>query len=67
MVAPLITVLLAVTLTQLFGIISLQEELNVALFHIKDVSSRQREVQKRIELLQSDNTKNNISFPRRYS
>ncbi|XP_035519613.1 rho guanine nucleotide exchange factor 33 [Morone saxatilis] len=40
-----------------------KEELNVALFHIKDVSSRQREVQKRIELLQSENTKDIISVP----
>lgn len=36
------------------GVMCLQEELSVALFHIKDVSSRQREVQKRIEMLQSD-------------
>uniref|UniRef100_A0A8C4ET44 Rho guanine nucleotide exchange factor (GEF) 33 n=1 Tax=Dicentrarchus labrax TaxID=13489 RepID=A0A8C4ET44_DICLA len=40
-----------------------QEELNVALFHIKDVSHRQREVQKRAELLQSENTKDIISVP----
>ncbi|XP_028280104.1 rho guanine nucleotide exchange factor 33 [Parambassis ranga] len=37
-----------------------KEELNVALFHIKDMSSRQREVQKRMELLQSENI---ISVP----
>ncbi|TMS04425.1 Rho guanine nucleotide exchange factor 33 [Larimichthys crocea] len=42
-----------------------KEELNVALFHIKDVSSRQREVQKRIELLQSENAKDVISVPHR--
>ncbi|XP_049927726.1 rho guanine nucleotide exchange factor 33 [Epinephelus moara] len=42
-----------------------KEELNVVLFHIKDVSSRQREVQKKIELLQSENTKDLISVPHR--
>ncbi|TKS85877.1 Rho guanine nucleotide exchange factor 33 [Collichthys lucidus] len=41
------------------------EELNVALFHIKDVSSRQREVQKRIELLQSENGNDVVSVPHR--
>lgn len=56
----------AVTLMQFLGMICLQEELNVALLHIKDVSSRQREVQKRIELLQSENTKDIISVPHRY-
>ncbi|XP_041645860.1 rho guanine nucleotide exchange factor 33 isoform X3 [Cheilinus undulatus] len=41
-----------------------KEELNVALFHIKDVSSRQREVQKKIEImLQSENNKELISVP----
>ncbi|XP_034538200.1 rho guanine nucleotide exchange factor 33 [Notolabrus celidotus] len=40
-----------------------KEELNVALFHIKDVSSRQREVQKRIEQLQSEHNKEFISVP----
>ncbi|XP_042358714.1 rho guanine nucleotide exchange factor 33 [Plectropomus leopardus] len=40
-----------------------KEELNVVLFHIKDVSGRQKEVQKRIELLQSENTKDIISVP----
>ncbi|XP_074531322.1 rho guanine nucleotide exchange factor 33 isoform X2 [Halichoeres trimaculatus] len=40
-----------------------KEELNVALFHIKDVSSRQREVQKRIEQLQSEHIKDFISAP----
>ncbi len=50
---------------QFLGVICLQEELNVALFHIKEVSSRQREVQKRIELLQSENTKDIISVPQR--
>ncbi|XP_034753569.1 rho guanine nucleotide exchange factor 33 [Etheostoma cragini] len=40
-----------------------KEELNVALLHIKDVSSRQREVQKRIELFQSENTRDIISVP----
>lgn len=52
--------------TQFLGTIHLQEELNVALFHIKDLSSRQREVQKRIELLQSENTRDIISVPHRY-
>lgn len=42
-----------------------QDELNVALFHIKDVSSRQREVQKTIEQLQSDNGKDLISVQHR--
>ncbi|XP_071385717.1 rho guanine nucleotide exchange factor 33 [Centroberyx affinis] len=42
-----------------------KEELSVALFHIKDVSSRQREVQKRMELLQTDNAKDIISVPHR--
>ncbi|XP_067466871.1 rho guanine nucleotide exchange factor 33 isoform X1 [Thunnus thynnus] len=40
-----------------------KEELSVALFHIKDVSNRQREVMKRIELLQAENTKDIISVP----
>ncbi|XP_039995640.1 rho guanine nucleotide exchange factor 33 [Xiphias gladius] len=40
-----------------------KEELNVALFHIKDVSGRQREAQKRVELLQLENTKELISVP----
>nr|XP_046258918.1 rho guanine nucleotide exchange factor 33 [Scatophagus argus] len=40
-----------------------KEELNVALFHIKDVSIRQREVQKRIELFQSENTKDILPVP----
>ncbi|XP_074503264.1 rho guanine nucleotide exchange factor 33 [Sebastes fasciatus] len=44
-----------------------KEELNVALFHIKDVSSRQREVQKRIELMQSENTKDFLYVPHRKS
>ncbi|KAM9345415.1 rho guanine nucleotide exchange factor 33 [Symphorus nematophorus] len=44
-----------------------KEELNVVLFHIKDVSSRQREVQKRIEVLQAENTKDIISVPHRKS
>ncbi|XP_041645859.1 rho guanine nucleotide exchange factor 33 isoform X2 [Cheilinus undulatus] len=45
-----------------------KEELNVALFHIKDVSSRQREVQKKIEImLQSENNKELISVPHRKS
>ncbi|XP_008290414.1 rho guanine nucleotide exchange factor 33 isoform X2 [Stegastes partitus] len=42
-----------------------KEELNVALFHIKDVASRQRDVQRRIELLQSENYKDVISAPHR--
>ncbi|KAM7408380.1 hypothetical protein PAMA_002210 [Pampus argenteus] len=37
-----------------------KEELSVALFHIKDVSNRQREVMKRIELLQPENTTKDI-------
>ncbi|XP_053189256.1 rho guanine nucleotide exchange factor 33 [Scomber japonicus] len=40
-----------------------KEELSVALFHIKDVSNRQREVMKRIELLQLENTKDIMSVP----
>ncbi|XP_040905220.1 rho guanine nucleotide exchange factor 33 [Toxotes jaculatrix] len=40
-----------------------KEELNVALYHIKDVSSRQRDVQKRMDLLQSENTRDIISAP----
>ncbi|CAJ1066713.1 rho guanine nucleotide exchange factor 33 [Xyrichtys novacula] len=44
-----------------------KEELNAALFHIKDVSSRQREVQKRLEQLQSENNKEFIPFPHRKS
>ncbi|XP_030298029.1 rho guanine nucleotide exchange factor 33 isoform X2 [Sparus aurata] len=44
-----------------------KEELNVALFHIKDVSSRQREVQKRIEVLQSENPRDIMSVPHRKS
>ncbi|XP_006784033.1 rho guanine nucleotide exchange factor 33 [Neolamprologus brichardi] len=39
-----------------------KEELNVALFHIRDISSRQRDVQKRIELLHSEN-KDMMSVP----
>lgn len=42
-----------------------QEELSVALFHVKDVSSRQREVQRRVELLQAEGAKELISVPRR--
>ncbi|XP_026165296.1 rho guanine nucleotide exchange factor 33 isoform X2 [Mastacembelus armatus] len=42
-----------------------KDELNVAMFHIKEVSSRQREVQKRIELLQPENTKDIIVVPHR--
>ncbi|KAI4812879.1 hypothetical protein KUCAC02_024242 [Chaenocephalus aceratus] len=38
-----------------------KEELNMALFHIKDVSNRQREVQKTIEMLQSENTQDILS------
>ncbi|KAM9847996.1 rho guanine nucleotide exchange factor 33 [Aulostomus maculatus] len=40
-----------------------KEELSVALFHIKDVSNRQREVMKRIELLQLENSKDLVSVP----
>lgn len=47
------------------GLICFQEELNVALFHIKDVSSRQREVQRRLEVLQLENTRDIISVPHR--
>ncbi len=50
---------------QLLGIICLQEELNAALFHIKEVSSRQKEVQKKMEVLESENTKDIISVPYR--
>ncbi|XP_029031282.1 rho guanine nucleotide exchange factor 33 isoform X2 [Betta splendens] len=39
-----------------------KEELNVAVFHIRDVSSRQRELQRRMDLLQSDN-KDIITLP----
>ncbi|XP_029962395.1 rho guanine nucleotide exchange factor 33 [Salarias fasciatus] len=39
-----------------------KEELNVALFHIKDVSIRQREVRKTIDLLQSE-SKEAVSVP----
>lgn len=46
-------------------IICSQEELNVALFHIKDVSSRQREVQKKIEQLQLENGKETTSVQHR--
>ena len=49
----------------LLGVICSQEELNVALFLIKDVSGRQREVQKRVELLQQENAKEFISAPHR--
>ena len=52
-------------LKSLLHVICLQEELNVALFHIKDVSGRQKEVQKKIELLQSENNKDIISVPLR--
>ncbi|XP_075902287.1 uncharacterized protein arhgef33 isoform X2 [Nelusetta ayraudi] len=41
-----------------------KEELSVALFHVKDVSSRQREVQRRVELLQAEGAKELISVPR---
>ncbi|XP_037542940.1 rho guanine nucleotide exchange factor 33 [Nematolebias whitei] len=43
---------------------TIKEELNVALFHIKDVSSRQMEMQKRMELLQFESNKDTISIPR---
>lgn len=49
------------------GVICMQEELNVALFHIKDVSSRQREVQERVELLQPENTKDILSVSHRWA
>jgi len=39
----------------------------VALFHIKDVSSRQRGMEKTIELLQAENNKEIISVPHRYN
>lgn len=55
----------AAALMQFLGMMCLQEELNVALFHIKDVSGRQREVQRRIELLQAQNTKDIIPVPHR--
>ncbi|XP_034408337.1 rho guanine nucleotide exchange factor 33 [Cyclopterus lumpus] len=44
-----------------------KEELNAALLHIHDVSIRQRSVQKRIELLSSENTKDFIFVPQRKS
>lgn len=40
-----------------------KEELSTTLFHIKEMSSRQREIHRRIELLQLDNTKEVISAP----
>lgn len=57
---------IADALMQWLCIMCLQEELNVALFHIKDVSGRQREVQKRIEMLQSESSKEIISVPHRF-
>lgn len=48
-------------------IICSQEELNVALFHIKDVSSRQREVQKKVEELQLEKSKDTISAQHRWA
>lgn len=51
--------------TRFLGIVCPQDELNAALFHIKDVSSRQREVQRRIELLLSENTREIIHVPYR--
>ena len=50
---------------QFLCIICLQEELNVVLFHIRDVSGTQKEVQKRLEVLQSESTKDVISFSHR--
>ncbi|KAK7902120.1 hypothetical protein WMY93_018889 [Mugilogobius chulae] len=38
-----------------------KEELSTTLFHIKEMSSRQREIHRRIELLQLENTKELIS------
>ncbi|XP_072293561.1 rho guanine nucleotide exchange factor 33 isoform X2 [Eucyclogobius newberryi] len=40
-----------------------KEELSTTLFHIKEMSSRQREIHRRIELLQLENTKDAISTP----
>ncbi|CAG6016574.1 unnamed protein product [Menidia menidia] len=40
-----------------------KEELNGALFHIKDVSSRQRGVEKRMELLHTENNREITSVP----
>ncbi|MEQ2186814.1 hypothetical protein GOODEAATRI_032593 [Goodea atripinnis] len=47
--------------------IYLQEELNVALFHIRDMSNRQREAQRRMELLQIESNKDIIPLPHRSS
>ncbi|XP_068184361.1 rho guanine nucleotide exchange factor 33 isoform X2 [Antennarius striatus] len=44
-----------------------KEELNVAFFHIKDVSNRQQEVQRRIELLHAENTNSIMSVAHRSS
>lgn len=46
-------------------VLPLQEELSAALFHIKDVSSRQQEVQRRVELLQAEGVKDHVVVPRR--
>uniref|UniRef100_A0A096MEZ2 Rho guanine nucleotide exchange factor (GEF) 33 n=1 Tax=Poecilia formosa TaxID=48698 RepID=A0A096MEZ2_POEFO len=40
-----------------------KEELNVALFHIRDMSNRQREAQRRMELLQIESNKDIIPLP----
>ncbi|XP_008427060.1 rho guanine nucleotide exchange factor 33 isoform X2 [Poecilia reticulata] len=44
-----------------------KEELNVALFHIRDMSNRQREAQRRMELLQIESNKDIIPLPHRSS
>ncbi|KAM4729834.1 uncharacterized protein arhgef33 isoform 3-T3 [Anableps anableps] len=44
-----------------------KEELNVALFHIRDMSNRQREAQRKMELLQIESNKDIISLPHRAS
>ncbi|XP_040035416.2 rho guanine nucleotide exchange factor 33 isoform X1 [Gasterosteus aculeatus] len=44
-----------------------KEELDVVLLHTKEVSCRQREVQKKMELLPAENNKELLSFPHRRS
>ncbi|XP_037322398.2 rho guanine nucleotide exchange factor 33 isoform X2 [Pungitius pungitius] len=44
-----------------------KEELDVVLLHTKEVSCRQREVQKKMELLPAENNKEFLSFPHRRS
>ncbi|XP_015252386.1 PREDICTED: rho guanine nucleotide exchange factor 33-like isoform X2 [Cyprinodon variegatus] len=44
-----------------------KEELNVALFHMRDMSNRQREAQRRMELMQIESNKDIIPLPHRSS